>query len=300
MSIPAAFLKSNHPIFRVLLSATSSPGSVDGALHSNSQTGQKTDLSGPQAFLANHSALRGSNSGPMMSVTYGQYSMNSSDSAALSTSLGSRLQTLLPKDGSMEYRQTWRLRDTPAGRPYWAHTAQADRTPVKDSSGSPKKLKRESIEMRMMSSCAADATKNPSEANVLANTEKCSAKIATNGLTHFSMTSQMMDANGAEVVGWSTPCMNEDAAGSLKGNMQQMFSHQVRGMILSCEDLSEEDYAALRVLIAQWLMGFPPSWAYCGAMAMPLSRRSPHRSSAHSLKSHKNTQHDPISLLRRI
>jgi len=288
MSIHAAFLKSNHPIFRVLRSATSSQASQVGASHSNLQGGPKTVLSGPQAFLASHSARQVNNSAPVMNVTSGQYSVNSCDSAALSTSLGSRLQMLLEKVGSMEYQQTRKLKDTPAGRPYWAHTAQAARTPVKDSSGLPKKLKRESIEMRMMSSCVADATKNPLEVCVHVSTEKCSAETATNGHTHFSMTSRLTDASGAEAVGWSTPCMNEDAAGSLKGNMQQMFSHQVRGLISSCDDLSEADYAALRVLIAQWLMGFPPSWAYCGAMAMPSSRRSRQHSSPHSLKSHKN------------
>jgi hypothetical protein len=51
--------------------------------------------------------------------------------------LGSKLQTRLEKAGSMEYQQTWSQKVTPAGRPYWAHTASARRTSDKGCTGWP-------------------------------------------------------------------------------------------------------------------------------------------------------------------
>lgn len=40
----------------------------------------------------------------------------------------------------MEYSQTWNLRATPQGRPFWAHTASVLRTSVNDSTGWPAPL----------------------------------------------------------------------------------------------------------------------------------------------------------------
>lgn len=45
----------------------------------------------------------------------------------LSSMLGLKLQKRLATHGSMEYRQTWKVKVTPAGRRYWAHTASAHR-----------------------------------------------------------------------------------------------------------------------------------------------------------------------------
>jgi len=46
----------------------------------------------------------------------------------LSERLGSVLQSRLSRFGSMEYGQTWKLRVTPSGLRYWAHTALGRRT----------------------------------------------------------------------------------------------------------------------------------------------------------------------------
>jgi hypothetical protein len=56
-------------------------------------------------------------------------------SIGLSLRLGERLRKNLSRYGSMEYRQTWKLRITPAGRLFWAHTASARRTSGDGCSG---------------------------------------------------------------------------------------------------------------------------------------------------------------------
>jgi len=132
---PGASLMSSPVTSPAMPSATSSPGSADGALPYSLQDGLPTDLFGPGVAPASLSAAPASSSVPPMNATYGQLSSASSASAALSLYLGSRLQTLLVRVGSMEYRQTWSKKATPAGRPYWAHTASALRTSGKDCSG---------------------------------------------------------------------------------------------------------------------------------------------------------------------
>ena len=47
------------------------------------------------------------------------------------------LKAQLSNVGSMEYRQTWKLKTTPAGRQYWAHTASAHPTSGKGCTGWP-------------------------------------------------------------------------------------------------------------------------------------------------------------------
>lgn len=55
----------------------------------------------------------------------------------LSDRIGQQLQTRSGTDGSIEYRQTWRRRVTPWGRPYWAHIPCSRPTGDSDSTGSP-------------------------------------------------------------------------------------------------------------------------------------------------------------------
>ena len=129
--------KSMHGTCRDILNAISSLASEAGALLSNSPDGPQTDLFGPALAPANHSAPQEKDLPKPTSAISGPPSSISSASAALSMSLGSRLQARLGTAGSMEYRQTWKQKATPAGRPYWAHTAKLLPTSVSDFSGLP-------------------------------------------------------------------------------------------------------------------------------------------------------------------
>jgi|TARA_Y100000296_G_scaffold11733_1_gene13583 hypothetical protein len=66
-----------------------------------------------------------------------------------------------------------------------------------------------------------------------------------------------------EVKHWLTPSANEDAAGTLAGNMQNMLSHQVQAQAQSGEISSPNVptlHRRLNPKFVEWLMGFPEGW----------------------------------------
>ena len=111
--------------------------SEDGAAHSNSQDGLQLDLFGQVVAPASPTASQAKAGASQTRETYGHISIGSSESAALTQSLASRLKERLGTVGSTVYAETWRLKATPSGRSYWAHTASARRTSGNASTGWP-------------------------------------------------------------------------------------------------------------------------------------------------------------------
>lgn len=73
--------------------------------------------------------------------------------------------------------------------------------------------------------------------------------------------------------GWPTPSANEDAAGSLNGQMQWMLTHEAK----SRDPIGYASGKQLNPALSRWLMGFPADWDSSGLTAMqsfPKSRRS--------------------------
>ena len=101
--------------------AISSPVSVDGQQPSDYRCGLTPDLFGQPASPAHPSALPMSHmEAQRVKETHGIYSLTSSRSqasAALQSSLESRLRTRLSGVGSTSYFVAWRRIATPAGRP---------------------------------------------------------------------------------------------------------------------------------------------------------------------------------------
>ncbi len=76
--------------------------------------------------------------------------------------------------------------------------------------------------------------------------------------------------SGNDCGSWLTPNANEDAAGSLRGNMQRMLTHQAK-------ERDPEGCATgmqLNANLARWLMGIPADWHSCAPTATPSSRKS--------------------------
>ena len=84
-----------------LHNATSSPESASGLSPSATPDGQMIDPSGLAAVLASHSARQVKAAGLMTSGTYGRHSSISSSSAALQSSLESKLTRRLNLDGGI-------------------------------------------------------------------------------------------------------------------------------------------------------------------------------------------------------
>jgi len=119
--------------------ATSSPVSAYGPTLSEAQDGLTTDQYGLAPAPANLSPRQAKAAGLLTSGTYGRTGTTSSASAALMSSLVSRLQARTDSLGSTLYKTTWKERVMPSGRSICALRASVPRTSAKERTGSQKK-----------------------------------------------------------------------------------------------------------------------------------------------------------------
>lgn len=106
-------------------SATSLPGSEDGASPCDSPDGQTMSQSGPDPVLASHSRPPVSKPKKKTHVTSGRISFASSPSQDLTSALASRLLERLDCDGSPEYTLTWKQSRIASGLLSYALRAKA-------------------------------------------------------------------------------------------------------------------------------------------------------------------------------
>jgi hypothetical protein len=109
-------------------SATSLPEEDSGPSLSDKPDGPTGDLAGPEVAHVHPSLKRAKARGLMMIVTSGLSGIPSSASAALQSSLESRLMQQLDSAGSTLFAETWKRKATPLRRRYWEHTASEPRT----------------------------------------------------------------------------------------------------------------------------------------------------------------------------
>lgn len=117
------------------ISVTSSLVLVGGLSPCGLQGGPTTDLSGPEAPLANPSAQQAGKGARKTSATCGPPSPASSASAALQSSLENRLRAALPETGSTMFALTWKEQVTPLRRRICALLARGHRTSGSGSTG---------------------------------------------------------------------------------------------------------------------------------------------------------------------
>jgi len=118
--------------------ATSSPESECGAMRFDSPAGPTTAPCGQALAPANLSARQAKERGLLTSGTCGLHGSTSSSSAALQSSLVSRLRARTASLGSTLYKLTWKARVTPAGRSIYALRASVRRTSDNDCGSWPK------------------------------------------------------------------------------------------------------------------------------------------------------------------
>ena len=108
-------------------SAIFSPGSASGAMRCDAPDGPTTGPSGPAPARASLSPRQAKEAGLLTSGTYGPPGNGSSASAALTSSLASRLRRKTALLGSTLYALTWKERATPSGFSISALRASAHR-----------------------------------------------------------------------------------------------------------------------------------------------------------------------------
>jgi len=125
-------------------SGTSSQASQDGASHCDSPAFPTTPTFGPARVRVSRSATLASDSDSPILATSGPSGSGSSASAALQSSLESRLRVVLDGRGSILYSLTWKERVTPAQRRICQLAASALRTGDSASSSWPTPTKSDS------------------------------------------------------------------------------------------------------------------------------------------------------------
>ena len=112
---------------------TSSQAEASGVSPLDAQDGQTADPCGVAAPLAPASRRRAKAEGLATLVTSGLMGHDSSASAALQSSLESRLMTQLDTAGSTLFKLTWKRKRTPLGRRYLERAVSVRRTSVSAS-----------------------------------------------------------------------------------------------------------------------------------------------------------------------
>lgn len=120
-----------------MFSAISSPELECGPTPCAAPVGPTIDRSGPVPAHANLSARQAKEAGLVTSGTFGPLGSGSSSSAALSTSLASRLRAATSILGSTLYKLTWKEWVTPSGVRRSRLRASALRTSATERSGRP-------------------------------------------------------------------------------------------------------------------------------------------------------------------
>ena len=263
-SIREALRTCDPQTWLALHNVISSPESAFGPTPSEGPAGLMTALCGPAHALASLSATQAKDLGLLTSGIYGHTSCTSSASAALQSSLVSKLQARTASLGSTLWRLTWKARTTPLGRSICALRASAHPTSDSGCTGWP----------------------TPSAQEYAGNPEASIARKQALGIGNTcTILSQV-----STLAGWATPTARDwisPFAGQewLESRAQMKtgkpLSEQVftlvpqgparltaTGHLLTGSLAGTASGGRLSPAHSRWLMGLPPEWSSCAATAM--------------------------------
>lgn len=204
-------LKDSH-------NATSLPGSASGLTPCAAQDGLTIAPSGQVHAPVSHSAPAEKRKEKAISATSGPHGSVLYRSAALTLSLGNRLQAVTALTGSTMYRMTWKGRLTPSQLSIFALRASVPRTSASASSGWPTPT---ANSWKHPSNAGRQGGLNLQTAAALSGWTTPSASDGTRGGT--GITPGMSGSSLAQLVklaGWPTPTATDGKGGYSGGRIR--------------------------------------------------------------------------------